>query len=320
MWLVHLVHVIKVEELEEGESNKFYSQKFADIVLKKYAPYAPLWTNIIGIFVDKSRTRISNSPAEGYFNIRKNHTLECKRNVRPGDYIRASAIYNQAKIKEIEEIIINHKDIEPSESQSQIIKLDEEMWKRTPRHAKVKMTREMELQRSLEQFKKLTRDAPTDRYIFLKFQDIHSRVGSNIIELPVIDLHEFQNLTEKKELFSSVIDCFIEVMIYELEKNAYSTCCERGKFFFLNGTCETIDLPLQTYHHIFIPIQEPGHYTLVHIDTQEKTFSYLNSFGENMRRVNKFFNIFQRKCSANEYKLKLISHSTQADAYNCGVY
>lgn len=42
---------------------------FAALALKKYFPFFPLWTNIMGCFLYKNNTRISNSAVESYFNF-----------------------------------------------------------------------------------------------------------------------------------------------------------------------------------------------------------------------------------------------------------
>lgn len=55
---LHLQEKVKSEVNDSDEENIYYTQQFAVIIVRKYVPYAPLWTNIIGTFVDKSRTHI----------------------------------------------------------------------------------------------------------------------------------------------------------------------------------------------------------------------------------------------------------------------
>ena len=48
----------------------------------KWMPYVPLWTNVMGTYVDKLSSRESNSPVKADFNILKSITLCGKRNIR----------------------------------------------------------------------------------------------------------------------------------------------------------------------------------------------------------------------------------------------
>lgn len=95
----------KIEKFVDayGEANIYNFPSFADIISKKYSPYAPLWTNLMGRFVDKEHSSVSNSTAEGYFNIVKNNNLDGNRNIRLGDYIRISYTYKTDKQVEIDD-------------------------------------------------------------------------------------------------------------------------------------------------------------------------------------------------------------------------
>lgn len=99
----------------EGTVNIYYIEELANVILTKYAVYAPLWTNLMGTFVEPNKkfTTISNAPAEGYFHVNKNVTLEGARNVRAADYIRRSNIFVDARLQEINDVYLKDKIDEP---------------------------------------------------------------------------------------------------------------------------------------------------------------------------------------------------------------
>lgn len=107
-------------------------QIFKKKFLKKYLPYAPLWTNLMGAMVETTEnTRISNSPIESYFNINKNINLNVKRHVRTAFYARKTKKFIQAKLKEIKNHygIFESKNIRKRNAET----LVEDMWKSTPK-------------------------------------------------------------------------------------------------------------------------------------------------------------------------------------------
>lgn len=71
---------------------------------------------------------------------------------------------------------------------------------------------------------------------------------------------------------------------------------------------------MERYQHIFIPIHEPQHFTLVYVNTQEKSFSYLNPLGEDIVDVNRFFKIFKEKTNVVDYNIKPMQHASQTEA------
>lgn len=86
-----------------GDKNSYYNEKYNKLLLCKFAAFAPLWTNLMGVYIETSnKTRISNSFVESYFNIVRNITLEGQRFIRSSEYVRLSYVYMQAKINEIE--------------------------------------------------------------------------------------------------------------------------------------------------------------------------------------------------------------------------
>lgn len=66
-----------------------------DLILTRYIPYVPQWSNLMGAYVDNTSSRSFNSPVKGYFSIVKNITPNGKRNVRPTEYIRLSKEYSR---------------------------------------------------------------------------------------------------------------------------------------------------------------------------------------------------------------------------------
>lgn len=312
-----LFQEVKSEVKSATKTNSFYSEEFANVILKKYVPYTPLWTNIVGVFVDNINTRISNSPVEGYFNIKKNITLDGRRNIKPADYVRLSINYMQARLVEAEDALSTLIS-DTSEPVAFNLKMEEETWKRTPKKVQSQITSQMKLEKILSTFKNLPRKFDK-RYIALKFQNVHSSVQSELIDAPTIDFIELESLNKKKELYSNLIDIYIEILIKNSAKNAFSTCCEIGRDIFIAQN-SNIQIPLQNFDILLIPVFEPGHFTLVYVDTVDKTFSYLNPLGEDFSDVEKFLKTFKKHTNALEYKPKQIKHGRQKDNFNCGIY
>ncbi|CAH1170962.1 unnamed protein product [Phaedon cochleariae] len=73
----------------EGPTNKYYSQKFFDLLLSKYLPFCPLWT---GVILRKRRAELhfSNSYVENYFGHLKNNVLNGNKNLKCSRYLRKS--------------------------------------------------------------------------------------------------------------------------------------------------------------------------------------------------------------------------------------
>ena len=301
-----------------GQKNRFHNEKLCNLLLCKYAAYAPLWTNIVGTYVEtKKLSRISNSPVESYFNIVKNITLQSQRYLRASEYVRKSYIYVQSKIKEIERIYIEDNMIETNRKRK-IINLDEEKWKKTPKNAKEKISRNICYEKILKRYSRLSRVLKDRRYVLLKFENLCNQLGFKTFP-PEIDVIEFNSLNPKQELYNNILETYIYILIHKYNSNAYSTKCEEGETFFYNKQ-SNISLPLSTYEQIFIPILHRHHFTLVYINTRHKTFSYLNSIDD---ECTNFFEIFKLKTEAENYNILKIDHDFQNlsnDTFNCGVF
>lgn len=115
------------------------------------------------------------------------------------------------------------------------------------------------------------------------------------------------------------MEIFIYILISANNSNAYCTSCSEGENFFYNQRFG-LNLPLDRYKHIFIPILNRRHFTLVYINTQSKAFVYLNPIGE---EENNFLDLFQFKTKTSNYNLVKLDHDMQnisKENYNCGVY
>lgn len=142
---INIYKSIKVPE-NCGKKSNLENAKYLNLILKKYVPYIPWWTNCMGSLVETTnKTRISNSPAESYFHITKNITLKGKRNIRPTNYIRNSKKYIHSKIIEIS----NKYNIENNDSNSPTTynnnnnnssnsTLNEDICKQTPKKNNIK--------------------------------------------------------------------------------------------------------------------------------------------------------------------------------------
>ncbi|XP_037960961.1 uncharacterized protein LOC119690046 [Teleopsis dalmanni] len=80
------------------ERNELYCPKMANLILNKYMAFLPMWSNIIGIHIDHSNTRVSNGPIESYFKNIKYNVFECKPQ-KLGRFIRGIQSFNNSIVK-----------------------------------------------------------------------------------------------------------------------------------------------------------------------------------------------------------------------------
>lgn len=64
------------------EINSYYDLDFLDLLLKKYIPYLPMWTNVL------KQDRVSNAPVENYFGHLKHNTLNNRKKIKCSQFIR----------------------------------------------------------------------------------------------------------------------------------------------------------------------------------------------------------------------------------------
>lgn len=115
------------------------------------------------------------------------------------------------------------------------------------------------------------------------------------------------------------MEIYIYILIATTETNSYCTTCAEAENFFYNDNY-TLDIPLSKHKYIFLPILHRRHFTLVYINTEDKTFTYLNPAGE---EDNHHLETFHRKTGTNDFTLNQMDHNIQnisKDRYNCGVY
>lgn len=299
-----------------NEPNNFYSDELARILLKKYSAYVPLWTNVIGTFVepDASKTTISNAPAEGYFNINKNVTLEGAHNIRATEYIRRAEIYVDARIQEVRDIFLNDTNDEPQREppKRQRIILEEDTWKRTPKRHKTKIIKSIHWQKICKMFQKIPRALKDKRYVLLKFDDIFQKISHSMTVPPIIDYIEIKNLEIKGEVFNNVVDIYIGVLTYlSSAKKAHILTCEQGKNLFFSE--DNVEVPFGTYEFIFMPIFNDAIFTLAVTNLRDKTFTYLNPHGENEEEGKYLLDTFVKKTNVNNLVKSSMNHRTQTD-------
>lgn len=128
------------EKSKENNSpiNNLENEKFLRLILTKYMPYVPLWTNIMGKLINDGHSRVSNSPVEGYFSILKNNLLKDKKNIRASEYVRTSKDFVHAKLKELDNKYGIFEDNSKKRKQHNLI---EETWKKTPQKIKEKLNK-----------------------------------------------------------------------------------------------------------------------------------------------------------------------------------
>uniref|UniRef100_A0A1A9UDP1 Ubiquitin-like protease family profile domain-containing protein n=1 Tax=Glossina austeni TaxID=7395 RepID=A0A1A9UDP1_GLOAU len=312
------------------KENAFFSKDFAYLFLKKYVAYAPLWTNIMGVHVSKGSTSVSNSPVEGYFSRVKNIILEGQRNVRATDYIRKSCQYIESKLVEISYRYLEDKTDERIKSKQE--ELLEEKWRRTPKKVKQNFNNKLRLTQKIfkkyncESFPNLKRNMRDKQFIIGKYNNMFSKLWSDSSKFwPFLELIEFQSLDERKEIYNSVVEIYIHILIWESKRQnvACFSCLEGHQLFYENSPeCKSkLKNALTECNQIIIPILHSNHFTLAFINVVEKEFIYIDPFGENEKSVRTFFFIFRDILEDSTIWLcKKVDHYIQVDSFNCGVH
>lgn len=131
-------------------------------------------------------------------------------------------------------------------------------------------------------------------------------------------LHAYLTMNPPNVLYNSLVDIYINILIYESKKPIYSVSTEVGKYYFHDD--KNISIPINNFGIIIIPILYSNHFTIVFLDTYKKNFSYINPFTETKKESNIMFNIFKKKTASEGWTLKTIHHDRQLDGYNCGVH
>lgn len=167
----------------------------------------------------------------------------------------------------------------------------------------------------------LPRNVVEYRYILLRFKNVQEKLNIKRISPPTIDLQEFKTLNGHTRLYENIIDLYIQILLLNSDKKCYAFSCEEGANIFIEKkTHINYASILQQFTYIFIPVFKPGHFTLVYVDTEMKTFSYLNSLGESQAKIESFFKTFKNFTKLEDYTISRLQHSLQTDDVNCGVF
>ena len=91
-----------------GDKNELYNPKIIELILNKYIAFLPLWTNIMGVHVDKLNKveenfipkRVSNGPIESHFKNLKCLMLD-KKEIRLDRLVRKNYNYGRSLRKKI---------------------------------------------------------------------------------------------------------------------------------------------------------------------------------------------------------------------------
>lgn len=303
--------------------NKFYNKELANVLLKKYTSYCPFWTNLIGKFAEnRQNTRVSNSPVESQYNIIKNYNLHGERYIRANEYIRISYKYIQAKIAEIEFLISSGSPIRRKRKKtSKLPPLLEDKWKRTPK--KVKRNKNTAMLYSEKVLRRIPKSIEGKAYHFLNFKHIFEKnYGSQLKSIHCFEilLNEYLNLNPPNELYNNVVDIYINVLISECKLAAYSLTTEEGRLYFYSSQRTNIEITLEKYDRIIVPIHYRSHFTVVFLDVTNKEFSFIDPLEGTSRDTNKLFSIFKEKTGIEGWKVKNYLHDKQTDSYSCGVH
>lgn len=323
----------------EGPVNNLNNEHFMELVLKRYIPFVPMWTNIMGAFVDSSKTRISNSPVEGYFSIVKNILLKGKRNVRASEYIRISKQYIHAKIREIE-VSYTFADGKNSNKRDTNKMLVEERWGRTPKKDKSRLNKTIVhgekvmkryiYDREYYNTEGLTRQLRDVKVVVGDYKHIFQGIYNSPrpFQVASIYLHEFASLNPGKQLYNNIVDIYIHILLFELKILNVEVCtCEEGKAILFENLYKNFKhmFNINNTNLIIIPILHLNHFTFLYANCTKKYVDYIDPVGgNNIKReimTAKFFKALQNfGYVTNDWVIQKTPHLIQRDSYNCGVY
>ncbi|KAK5642758.1 hypothetical protein RI129_008925 [Pyrocoelia pectoralis] len=92
-----------INTTSEGKLNRFSNASLLHIILKKYLPFAPLWTQLMNQYSSTTtvKERISNAIVENYFGNLKYLTLEGSKNLKCSRFIRQHRLEVESVCKEV---------------------------------------------------------------------------------------------------------------------------------------------------------------------------------------------------------------------------
>lgn len=314
----------------DGSCNPFHSKELSELFLKKYAPYIPIWTNIMGGFVS-SGSRVSNSVVEGYFSKVKNIILNKQRNVRPSEYVRKSYKNICATLTELD-ILYSNTIIQKKRKFDETDQPD--MWKRVPKLVKKsvpwysnKSFGDMTRQSPRIMDKQLPKSLSSTKFYYGLFESL--QIDGQLI-CPDIDLTEINSLKGGRYLYSNVVEIFFQILAHKkYNVDALITSCTVGEilFFNKNPTATAVNWNfLIEKKYIAIPVCSSRHFTLGYINNENHTFTYIDPQGASATCVekmfSKFLNILMTINSdlSKLYTIKTYKHDMQQDSFNCGVF
>uniref|UniRef100_A0A1B0B4T0 Ubiquitin-like protease family profile domain-containing protein n=1 Tax=Glossina palpalis gambiensis TaxID=67801 RepID=A0A1B0B4T0_9MUSC len=143
--------------------------------------------------------------------------------------------------------------------------------------------------------------------------NVFSKLGCDPSKFwPFLDLVDFQSLDERKEIYNSVVEICIHILIWESKRqNVVCFSCVEGHQLFDKNSLECkskLKIALTECSQIIIPILPSNHFTLAFINVVEKQFIYIHPFRENEKI----------RCIRRQHNLA-VDHYIQVDTFNCGV-
>lgn len=339
------------------DPNPYYNHLFVEVILRKYIPFLPFWSNVITT-QDKSSDRFSNAPVESWFGLLKNNILSNQVNLKCSRFIRSVRSHVLAKHKEIS------LTIKKNRCASRKVKVAEEQWNRKkqsnksyfkPVYLKQILSKPEEIIKL--QLTQIESDKSSAKQISLRpngtvsSDNYYSLVpGCNYtiafyenIEYPIKELTaiDFQCLTtdnvtimHNRWLSNFIIE--ISLLLFFKKLNVTIITSEMAQHFIYATDYQqnSISIFKKKYPHlenlILIPtLINNNHWCLAVIDMIKKTFAFMNPLGSSIQEtvvhMTKFLKFLrrynQKQWEAEEsWNAVTVPHALQDDLYNCGIY
>ncbi|EEZ99552.1 hypothetical protein TcasGA2_TC000134 [Tribolium castaneum] len=335
--------------IDSDNINIFYNPLILDLILKKYLPVLPLWSNIYPNLRDRdSIERFSNAPVENWFCQVKNNILKpTGLRLRSTRFIRAVREVVLSKSKESALNIDKNQCgiIKKKRIQTKNIDLgleSEENWNKKIKSEKKKSYFEKPINEihpsKVKEIKNvdfynnnLIRD---DRYYTLGNSGVNYVVGyySNAHPMKELYLEDFETLGNFKNfrkmwLSNFLMDISLHVLYRKNQhKDTVRIITTHETLSIFENTCPKVTHTLEGIWLLPLLINQ-NHWCFVIIDFDKKTFSFINPLKiSNLNQTETYLKKFllgiraPRRFSFTHWRCNIFKHPVQKNAYDCGVY
>ena len=307
----------RLDDKDKSDNNTMYNPSIIDVILKRYCAFLPLWTNVMGVFVETtSKSRISNAAIESYFKNIKYYNVGAK-NIKANRFAKLTHGNMQSQISQVYFNILNiqknasykrqkyshllQKNVNKTATDDDKIEdlfkkhtLDsKETWKKKNKNIKIFSGKPLFPQQRSTDAVLTTRDFQQPLpYYMACMKDLYEEITpetSNMFEMFLTE-DDFNSLRKDEEATNFIIDAACAAIIKNTKiPNIHLISCTRSYFMLdseKNDEAFIQNLIPFRPDILIIPILKNHHYTVIIINFIRKIFYYIDPQGRECNKAN----------------------------------